>query len=318
MKKLWMLGALLLVLTAALAAWAEEPRSKEPTVCLDVTKADIAVVAKEIEKQTGVTVLVDKSATASITAKLEGLSADKTLALICRNSGLQVRKVYVTAKALSELSASRLAEAVAAIADLESRGQSVVVADAEGKEASAFTRKSPMETVQSAIIAKDPDFKLVYLITGAGEKTAASKPEASDKNRVAVRASDYANAEKQRLEILHQLSPDQQRQALQQGWQMMGSDPAIAGALTDTFRDYLNTLPSPKRQEILRKIGLAPIGVAPPVPKPGQPGIVPSPGGGPRTPGGMGPGGGPPSGGNPGNPGVPPEDPEDLPPPPPM
>lgn len=301
MRKLWIVGSLLAVL--AVPAWADG--AKAGTVTLDVTKADVRTVFQEIEKQAGVTIVADSAITGTVTANLQGIDADKAISIICRNKNAVVRKVYVSVRQVGSISPTKLQEALDSLKVLEGTGFALVSTDTEGKAATVFVKGMAMDTVQSSIMKKDSDYKLVYLISAQKDSSPTSSKTST---------TSYAEAEKARVNALSQLSPDQQRQELLQGMRNMLGAPAGVNrdAFLDAVRQFVNTLPPRERGRIVN------VGVNTPfqgMPNRGGPGVgvpgVPVPGGG--GPGGGGPGGG---GGNP--PGGNPPSGEDVPPPPPL
>lgn len=209
MKKFWALGALLMAL--ATSAYADSAPAKSSLISLDVTKQEISTVFQGIEKQGEVTILVDGGVTGnSNPLTLDQVSVDTAVKMVCVGNGLTMQKAMIPTKQVSSVSTSKLKSALDAFKIMDDAGYNVVVMDSAGKKGSAFSAAVNADDLQAGTL-KNSDYKTVYLITKA---VAAKTPSSTG-----VRS--FLDDQKSAFEELGQLSPDQQKQAIQQMLELM-------------------------------------------------------------------------------------------------
>ncbi|MCC6443516.1 MAG: hypothetical protein IT210_08695 [Armatimonadetes bacterium] len=212
-------------------AWAQQA----PTgATYDVKDVPLQQVLTQIGKSLGVTVLAESSVKAKVTGQVENLPLEKALDGLCKPQRLVWRQLFVP-KA-QPVYADRLSETVRALKELEVMG--IFIADPATRKGTSLLRNFPLqEGYEAQMMGENSGFKPVYLVLHEKPpKAAARKDEKGDgKDEKTSRVDRYNQLAQEQMNVLLQMSPEEQMEAMQAGMKMfMNMDPQMRQQMMQT------------------------------------------------------------------------------------
>jgi len=203
---------------------ASAPPSGQQTIALEFDKIEIQRVAQSLTERTHRSVLLDSSVKLSLPVSSSGSAPTMEQALdrLTKPLGLTWKKIYVM-KSSRPASGERLAQLVQAVKEVAAPG--LVVEDPQSHRVTLYLRDLPAAPdLESQIRTAWPFLEPVYLLSDP--RVEEKKPEKQEKPKTAS-PEQFAQMERERMEMFLKMSPDDRAKAMQQAMGMvLQTDPA--------------------------------------------------------------------------------------------
>jgi hypothetical protein len=219
----------LTLLAAPSVTFAQPPRpapaaTATQAIALEFDRIEMQRVAQSLTERTHRNVLLDGTVKKSLPVTFSGSAqtVEEALDRLTKPLGLTWKKVYVM-KSSRPASGERIAELVETVKEVAAPG--LVIEDPRTKQVTLYLRDLPAAPdLEAQIHAAWPFLEPVYLLSDP--KAAEKKPEAREKPKPAS-PEQFAQMERERMDMFLKMSPDDRSKAMQQAMGMvMQSDPA--------------------------------------------------------------------------------------------
>lgn len=202
----------------------QSPDAKPKLVTISSTEMSVTNIAKQVSEQTGVRILVEKTADKKVSASVKDITVEDALSAICKSGDLAWRKIYLKASSPLLKAPDTLAATIRLMAGLEFPD---VLLD------SAFVKDQLVHMAQKQAVDAIPD-KLrkdlgmtpVYLVTNdKAVKEAIEKPES--------KVEKYAKLQEEMMKLFMEMTPEEREQAMALNMQQMQNfDPKYMAEMT--------------------------------------------------------------------------------------
>lgn len=202
-------------------AGAPRPAASSPVavpIALEFDRIEIQRVAQTLSERTHRSVLLDGSVQPAlpVTATGTAKTLEEALDQLTRPLGLAWKKVYV-AKGPAPVNGERIASLVESIKGVPAAG--VVVEDPAARQVTLYLRNLPAAAdLEAQIRTAWPFLEPVYLLSDP--RPAAKKPDEKERARPAP-PDRFANLERERMELLLKMSPEERAKATQRAMNML-------------------------------------------------------------------------------------------------
>jgi hypothetical protein len=219
----------LALLTVGSAAFAQSPRpapaaTANQTIALQFDRIEIQRVAQSLTERTHRNVFLDGSVKKSLPVTFSGNAAtvEEALDRLTKPLGLTWKKIYVM-KSSRPATGEKIAQLVEAVKEVTAPG--LVVEDPRTKQVTLYLRDLPAAPdLEAQIHTAWPFLEPVYLLSDP--KAAEKKPDAREKPKT-VSPEQFAQMERERMDMFLKMSPDDRAKAMQQAMgAVMQTDPA--------------------------------------------------------------------------------------------
>jgi hypothetical protein len=218
---------LTMIALSSLGAYgADQPSEKPQTVTIDMAGQKVSAVAEKICKETGVRILLEKTADVEVSLAVADMPVEDALTAVCKPVKLSWRKVYIRAD-------SPLLKQPEALASnlrlMEGLAFPEVVVD-KGPDCVVYSKQRRAVDSVSVGARKDLGMVPLYLITNDEE---ANKVDGKLESRLAK----YRKLEEEQMKLLREMTPEEREQAIEISAQFVQK--ADSGLLADMTKTAL-------------------------------------------------------------------------------
>ncbi len=218
------------------AATTKEPE-KAKTVTLEASEKPIREALAELAKSAGETILVESLVEGTITAKIENVTVEKALDVVCKNSNIQWRKILVNPSAAYAKDADALAAQMRTVLALRLPDIAISSAGSGGSYLHVQKELTANEVIKA--IPASAGLTTVYLVT---DDAKAYKKELKDQSKKKV--AKYIDAQRELTEEFLEMTPEERKEAMKASLNMMNQlgPEAMRDMMTSMFEmdpDYV-------------------------------------------------------------------------------
>jgi len=215
--------------------------TKPASITFSATKEKVSDVINEAFKETGLRILVEKSADVKVSASVSEAPVEDALTAICKGGELEWRKIYLKVDSPLLKKPESLAATVRLMAGLQFPDL-LIEQTSTSENLVHVADKRAVESLPSST-RKDIGLVSLYLITN-------DKADKLEKAKAESRLEKYAQLMKESMKLFMEMTPEEREQALAMGMQQVQQfDPKYIAEMTksvlkmgpETFRPLMES-----------------------------------------------------------------------------